>query len=271
MLLGRNGQVVGREAERVNETNDLPVGVFGAEGRMGRLVCDALEAAPGLSVVARIGRTTDREAAAAARVVVDFTTADAAMENAAWALDRGMDVVIGTTGLTRSHHADLEARLRRTPGASVLVVPNFSISAMLASSFAATAAKYFEYAEILDLTHPGKVDAPSGTAAEAAQAMDEARRQAGRTGPSPDATSPEGVAARGMRVGDVPIHSIRMRGLVSHLEVLLTNAGEQLTIRCDTRDRSAFMPEVVRAVGFAREHSGLFVGLASLHEQGDRP
>lgn len=233
---------------------------------MGRLVCDAIDDAPDLALVSRLGRSSDRETAAAASVVVDLTTSESVLENCAWALDRGLDVVVGTTGIGQEQLHALESRLAGAPGSSLVVVPNFSASAMLAQQFARTAARYFEYVEIMDLTHPDKVDAPSGTAVETARAVNEARRQAGIGSPAHDATSAEGESARGMRIGDVPVHSIRMRGLVSHQEVLLSTAGEQLTIRCDTVDRRAFMPEVVRAIRFAHERTGLFVGLASLHE-----
>lgn len=247
-------------------TGPLPVAVFGADGRMGRLVCQAIDDAPDLSLVARLGRTTDRETAAGASVAVDFTTSESALENSMWALDHGLDVVVGTTGLRPDQMDALESRVAGARGCSLVVVPNFSVTAMLAKQFARTAARYFEYVEIMDLTHPDKVDAPSGTAVETAAAVSEARRQAGIHAPAHDATSDEGQTARGTRVGDVPVHSIRMRGLVSHQEVLLSTTGEQLTIRADTVDRSAFMPQVVRAIRFAHEHSGLFAGLESLHQ-----
>ncbi len=243
-------------------TDVIKVAVLGAAGRMGTTVCAAVEAAPDLALVARIDATDDVAAAlrdAGADVVVDFTVPSATEANVHAALTAGAHVVVGTTGWTPERLARLEEALAALPGRGVLIAPNFGLSAVLAMTLAAKAARFFESAEVIELHHPDKVDAPSGTARHTAAAIAAARAEAG-LGPSPDATE-SGFDARGADVDGVRVHAVRLRGLVAHEEVLLGNPGEQLVIRQDSFDRSSFMPGVLLAVRKVGGRPGLTVGL----------
>lgn len=252
-----------------NPDRPLRVAVLGAAGRMGRATCAAVEDAADLELVARVGPGDDVAQAvrdAAADVVVDFTRPDVTEQHVHAALDAGADVVVGTTGwddAALGRVADHLAR-RRDEGfvQGVVVAPNFGLSAVLAMRFAAEAARWFESVEIIELHHPDKLDAPSGTATHTAQAVAAARREAG-LGPSPDATE-RGFEARGAGVDGVRVHAVRLRGLVAHEEVLLGNPGEQLVIRQDSFDRVSFMPGVLLAVREVDGRPGLTVGLEHL-------
>jgi 4-hydroxy-tetrahydrodipicolinate reductase len=241
----------------------IDVAVLGAKGRMGAEVCRAVEAEPGMQVVAAVDVDDDREAAAAAAVVVDFTEPDAVMGNIRWAIEHGLHVVVGTTGIDEERLDTIREWLAGAPGLGVVVAPNFGIGAVLMMRFAAQAAPYFDSVEIVELHHAGKADAPSGTARRTASLVAQAREQAGSE-PAPDATTQALPGARGATVDGVPVHAVRLAGLVAHQEVLLGGHGEALTIRHDSFDRASFMPGVLLAVRAVADRPGLTVGLEAL-------
>jgi len=232
---------------------------------MGATTCDAVRGAPDLELVAALHRAdpVSDAVAAGAAVAVDFTVPGATEANVHALIDAGVHAVVGATGWTGESLARVRDHLAGAPGVSVLVAPNFALGAVLAMSFAAQAARWFESAEVVELHHPDKVDAPSGTARHTATAMAAARSAAG-LGPMPDATATGLDGARGADVDGVRVHSVRLRGLVAHEEILLGNVGEQLTIRHDSFDRVSFMPGVLLAVRQVGTRPGLTVGLESL-------
>jgi 4-hydroxy-tetrahydrodipicolinate reductase len=240
----------------------IKVGVLGARGRMGAEVVKAVTAAADLELVASLdlGDSLDQLVESGAQVVVDFTTPDSVMANLEFLISKGINTVVGTTGFDDARVAKVKALLSANPKVGVLIAPNFAIGAVLMMEFATKAAKYFESAEIIELHHPDKVDAPSGTAARTAQLMTQARKDAGLAA-MPDATNSGIAAARGGNVGDIPVHSIRLRGLVAHQEVLLGGLGETLTIRHDSLDRAGFMPGVLLGVRKVISNPGLTFGL----------
>ena len=239
----------------------IRVGVIGAGGKMGSESCVAVEAADDLQLVAKVGSGDGLDVLSDADVAVEFTRPDAVMGNVAWCLEHGVSVVVGTSGITPDRLEAIEALLRdAADGVGVLVVPNFSIGAVLMMRFAAEAARFYDSAEIVELHHPTKADAPSGTARRTAELIAHARADAGLAD-MPDATTDQLAGARGSTVDGVPVHSVRLRGLVAHQEVLLGAAGETLTIRHDSFDRASFMPGVLTAVRYIRQHPGLTVGL----------
>jgi 4-hydroxy-tetrahydrodipicolinate reductase len=243
----------------------IPVAVLGAGGRMGTAVCAAVRGADDLQLVAELGRG-DRPTArtlAGAAVAVDFTVPEATEANVHLLIDAGVHAVVGATGWTEASLARVRGHLAQTPGVGVLIAPNFALGAVLAMSFAAQAARWFESAEVVELHHPDKVDAPSGTARHTAAAMAAARAAAGLP-VMPDATASGLEGARGADVDGVRVHSVRLRGLVAHEEILLGNPGEQLTIRHDSFDRASFMPGVLLAVRRVADRPGLTVGLEEL-------
>ncbi|WFE30821.1 4-hydroxy-tetrahydrodipicolinate reductase [Solwaraspora sp. WMMD791] len=239
------------------------VGVLGARGRMGVEVCRAVDAADGLELVATIDQGDPLAAAADAEVVVDFTNPDAVLDNLRWCIDRGIHVVVGTSGFTDSRLDQVRSWLTGAPEVGVVIAPNFGIGAVLMMQFAAKAARYFESVEIIEQHHPAKVDAPSGTAGHTARVIAAARAAAGSAA-MPDATTSEVPGARGASIDGVRVHSVRAAGLVAHQEVLFGTAGETLTIRHDSYDRASFMPGVLLAVREAPRRPGLTVGLDSL-------
>lgn len=240
------------------------VAVLGAKGRMGSASSTAIEAAEGLELVAGIdvGDDLDVITGAGAQAALVFTTPDVAFDQARWCLERGIHAVIGTSGFGDDKVRELEAVVRAHDGVGALVVPNFSIGAVLMMRFAGIAAPFFESVEVIEMHHPDKVDAPSGTARHTAAAIASARADAG-LGPSPDATQ-DGWDARGADVDGVRVHAVRLRGLVAHEEILFGNAGEQLTIRQDSFDRASFMPGVLVAVREITSRPGLTVGLENV-------
>ncbi|HUD38300.1 MAG TPA: 4-hydroxy-tetrahydrodipicolinate reductase [Streptosporangiaceae bacterium] len=243
----------------------IKVGVLGARGRMGSLVAQTVLAADDLDLVAEVDLGDSRDALKACDVIVDFTSPAAVMDNLRWCLVVGRDVVVGTSGFDAARLAEAADLVAGTPDPPrILVVPNFSVGAVLMMRFAEQAAPFFESAEIIELHHANKVDAPSGTAARTA-AMIHAARAAAALGPVPDATTTQSPGARGAIVDDIHVHSVRLPGLVAHQEVLLGGTGETLTIRHDSLDRASFMPGVLRAIrGLATLPPGLTVGLDSL-------
>ena len=250
-------------------TQELPVAVLGASGRMGSEAVAAIRAAEGLHLAAALGRGDDLGilVSSGARVVVDLTVPEATYDNVAFAVEHGLHAVVGTTGWTPERLDGIRARLERTPATGVLVAPNFALGSVLATAFAARAARYFESVEIVELHHPDKVDAPSGTAARTASLISAARRNASL--PSvPDATTSGLAGARGADVDGVRVHSVRLRGLVAHQEVLFGAPGEQLTIRHDSYDRVSFLPGVLLGVRGVARRPGLTVGLEHLLDLG---
>lgn len=259
----------------------IRVGVFGAGGRMGSTVCAAVAGDPELELVAavdpyhegidlrqlgvpvdglRVARTADALHDAGAEVAVDFTVIDAARENLAWCVDHGVHAVVGTTGFSEGELDKLRVRL--LDGASnALIAPNFAIGAVLMMRFAEIAAPFFETAEVIELHHDEKIDAPSGTAMLTAERMAQASSQWGK-----DPTTKLVVeGARGAEgPGGIRVHSVRLRGMVAHQEVVLGTAGQSLTIRHDSYDRTSFMPGVLLAIRAVRERVGLTVGLDAL-------
>lgn len=229
---------------------------------MGTLVCSAVEEATGLELVAALDADDDVQAldAGTCDVAIDFTVPAATEANVHALVDAGIHAVVGTTGWTEEAIGRVRDHLGPTPRSGVLIAPNFALSAVLAMRFAAEAARYFESAEVIELHHPQKVDAPSGTAVHTAHLVAAARESAG-LGPVPDATESALDGARGANVAGVRVHSIRLRGLVAHEEVLLGNVGEQLSIRADSFDRESFMPGVVLAARSIARLPGLTVGL----------
>lgn len=242
-------------------SDTIKVSVIGASGRMGSTVCQAVEDAPDTELVGRYDVGDDLGDLGGADVVVEFSVPDSSPANVAYCVDRGVSVVVGTTGWDESRLETLRAQVEQAPeGTGVLIAPNFAIGAILMMSFAQQAARFYESVEIIELHHPGKVDAPSGTAARTADLVGAAREEAG-LGDVPDATTHDPHGARGARVHGVPVHSVRLRGLVAHQEVLLGGEGEQLTIRHDSFDRVSFMPGVLEGVRNVRQHPGVTVGL----------
>ncbi len=236
------------------------VAVIGANGRMGQTVCRAVEAAADLTLVGRFDVGDDLGDLAGAEVAVEFAVPDASPSNVAHCVSRGVHTVVGTTGWTQDRLATLRSQVAQRPGLGVLIAPNFAFGAVLMMAFAEKAARFYESVEVIELHHPQKVDAPSGTAARTAQLIAAARSQGGLAA-VPDATTHDPDGARGARVAGIPVHSVRLRGLVAHQEVLFGAEGEQLTIRHDSFDRASFMPGVIAAIRAVPEHPGVTVGL----------
>lgn len=238
------------------------VAVLGARGRMGEEVCRAVEATADLHLVAGVdvGDPLDTLLKARAEVVVDFTTPSAVMDNVAFAVSHGIHAVVGTTGMSAERLDTVRGWLDDAAGVGVLVAPNFGIGAVLSMRFAQIAARHYASAEIVELHHPGKVDAPSGTAVRTAQVIAAARADAD-LGPMPDATTQEMAGARGADVDGVRVHAVRLAGLVAHQEILFGGEAEILTIRHDSLHRSSFMPGVLLAIRAVVSAPGLTVGL----------
>jgi 4-hydroxy-tetrahydrodipicolinate reductase len=247
----------------------IKVGVLGARGRVGTEVCRGVEEADGMELVAAIdaGDDIDELVTAGAEAVVDFTHPDVVMDNLEFCVGHGIHAVVGTTGFDDARLDRLRGWLADAPTTGVLVAPNFSIGAILMMRFAVAAAPYYESVEVIELHHPTKADAPSGTARRTAELIAAARREAG-LGPVPDATSTGLEGARGADVDGIRVHGLRIRGLVAHQEVLLGGPGETLTIRHDSLDRASFVPGVVTGLRAIADHPGLTVGLEHFLEIG---
>ncbi|MCW2529370.1 MAG: hypothetical protein JWM76_4230, partial [Pseudonocardiales bacterium] len=228
-------------------------------------VCQAVDGAEDLDLVAMVdaGDWMISVADAGAQVLVDFTHPDVVMDNIRFAVDQGIHAVVGTTGMTAERLDTVREWLTDAPGVGVLVAPNFGIGAALSMRFAQLAARFYESAEVIELHHPGKADAPSGTAAHTAELIAAARAAAGLA-PPPDATTQERPGARGADVDGIRVHAIRLAGLVAHQEIMFGTEGEVLTIRHDSMHRSSFMPGVLLAVRNVAAHPGLTVGLEPL-------
>jgi len=243
----------------------VKVAVLGAAGRMGSAACAAVEAADDLELVARMGSGDPLTALtdAGAEVAVDLTRPGAVMANLQFCVEHGIHAVVGTSGFDDDRLARLRGWLEDAPGVGVLVAPNFAVGAVLMMRFAEQAARFFESVEIVELHHPDKADAPSGTARRTAELVAAARRDA-CLGPVPATTETALAGARGAQVDGVPVHSVRARGLVAHQEVILGTTGETLTIRHDSYDRRSFMPGVLLGVREVGSRPGLTVGLDAL-------
>jgi 4-hydroxy-tetrahydrodipicolinate reductase len=240
----------------------MRVGVLGARGKVGTEVCRAVEEADDLELVAQVEAGDDLAVLvdSGAEAVVDFTHPDVVMDNLEHCVRHGIHAVVGTTGFDDARLDRLRGWLEQSPGTGVLVAPNFSIGAVLMMRFAAEAAPWFESVEVVELHHPDKADAPSGTATRTAALIAAARREAG-SGPVPDATSTGLEGARGADVEGIRVHGLRIRGLVAHQEVILGGLGETLTIRHDSLDRVSFTPGVLLGLRRIAEAPGLTVGL----------
>ena len=230
----------------------IKVGVLGAKGRMGSEVVKAVTAAPDLELTATVDLGDSLDLLKGCDVVVDFTAPSAVLNNLEFLTKNKIHAVVGTTGF------DQEKAKAMATDSNIFIVPNFAIGAVLMMQFAKQAAPYFESVEIIELHHPNKVDAPSGTAARTAELIGEARKNLPA---QPDATRSALEGARGAKVSDVPIHSIRLRGLVAHQEVLFGGLGETLSIRHDSLDRAGFMPGVLLAVRNVQKLKGVTIGL----------
>ena len=241
----------------------MRVGVLGAKGKVGATIVEAIEAAQDLTFTAGVdaGEALTTLTDAQTEVVVDFTHPDVVMDNLKFLIDNGIHAVVGTTGFTDERIAQVRSWLDETSDVAVLIAPNFAIGAVLSMEFARQAARFFESVEIIELHHPFKADAPSGTAARTARLIAEAR-----TGlpPSPDATSTGLDVARGADVDGVRVHSVRLAGLVAHQEILFGTQGETLTIRHDSLDRTSFVPGVLLGVRNVAAHPGLTIGIEPL-------
>jgi 4-hydroxy-tetrahydrodipicolinate reductase len=241
----------------------MRVGVLGAKGKVGSTMAGAVQAADDLTLSAEVdagdplSMLTDNRT----EVVIDFTHPDVVMENLKFLIDNGIHAVVGTTGFTDERLAQIQSWLADSPTTAVLIAPNFAIGAVLSMRFAQEAARFFESVEVIELHHPNKADAPSGTAVRTARLIAEARKD---MPPNPDATSSGLPGARGANVDGIPVHSVRLAGLVAHQEVLLGTQGETLTIRHDSIDRTSFVPGALLAVRRIGERPGLTVGIEPL-------
>lgn len=242
----------------------LRVGVLGSRGKVGQAIVEGVQAAPDTDFTVGVdkGDALDAFVDSQTRVVVDFTHPDVVMDNLKFLIDHGIHAVVGTTGFTQERLDQVRGWLSAAPEVGVLIAPNFAIGAILSMHFAQKAAPYFDSAEVVELHHPHKADAPSGTAGRTAKLIAEARAEAG-SAPMPDATSTGLDGARGADVDGVRVHSVRLAGLVAHQEVLFGTQGETLTIRHDSLDRTSFVPGVLLGVREIGTHPGLTVGLDS--------
>ena len=241
----------------------MRVGVLGAKGKVGATMVQAVESAGDLTFTVGVdaGDSLTLFVDSQTDVIIDFTHPDVVMDNLKFLIDNGIHAVVGTTGFTDERLSKVKSWLTESPATAVLIAPNFAIGAVLSMHFAQQAARHFESVEVIELHHPQKADAPSGTAARTARLIAEARKG---LPPNPDATSTGLDGARGADVDGIPVHSVRLAGLVAHQEVLFGTQGETLTIRHDSLDRTSFVPGVLLAVRKIREHPGLTVGIEPL-------
>lgn len=243
----------------------IRVGVLGAKGKVGQAICKGVEDAADLELVATVDKDDSLDAfvTSGTQVVVDFTNPDVVMGNLEFLVRNGIHAVVGTTGFDEERLEQVRGWVAESPGTGVLIAPNFAIGAVLSMRFAQAAARFFDSVEVIELHHPNKLDAPSGTAYRTAALIAEARAAAG-VGRSPDATATELDGARGADVDGVRVHSVRLAGLVAHQEILLGTQGETLTIRHDSIDRTSFVPGVLLGVREIGARPGLTVGIDPL-------
>ena len=245
----------------------MKVAVLGAKGRMGAETVAAIESASDLTLSSALdlGDSLDQLIKTGTEVIVDFTHPDSVMKNLEFAITNGIHVVVGTTGFDDKKLSELKNLLSKNTKVGALIAPNFGLGAVLMMQFSQKAAQYFESVEIIELHHANKVDAPSGTAIRTAELITDARQQS-KKGSMPDASKTIIPGARGAKVGDVPIHSVRSHGYVAHQEVIFGDAGETLSIRHDSINRAGFMPGVLIGVRNVAKHPGLTVGLENYME-----
>jgi 4-hydroxy-tetrahydrodipicolinate reductase len=242
---------------------NMRVGVLGAKGKVGATMVAAVQAAEDLTLSAEVDAgdqlslLTDHDTEA----VIDFTHPDVVMGNLEFLISNGIHAVVGTTGFTAERLEQVESWLADKPSTAVLIAPNFAIGAVLSMHFAKQAAPFFDSVEVIELHHPHKADAPSGTATRTAKLIAESRKG---LPPNPDATSTGLPGARGADVDGIPVHSVRLAGLVAHQEILFGTEGETLTIRHDSLDRASFVPGVLLAVRHIHERPGLTIGIEPL-------
>ncbi|SPM37470.1 Dihydrodipicolinate reductase [Mycobacterium rhizamassiliense] len=241
----------------------MRVGVLGAKGKVGSTMVAAVRAAEDMTLSAEVdaGDALSLLTDGNTEAVIDFTHPDVVMGNLEFLIGNGIHAVVGTTGFTAERVAQVESWLADSPKTSVLIAPNFAIGAVLSMHFAKQAAPFFDSVEVIELHHPHKADAPSGTAARTAKLIAESRKG---LPPNPDATSTGLPGARGADVDGIPVHSVRLAGLVAHQEILFGTEGETLTIRHDSLDRTSFVPGVLLAVRHIHEHPGLTIGIEPL-------
>jgi len=245
----------------------MKVAVLGAKGRMGAETVAAIESASDLTLSSALdlGDSLDQLIKTGTEVIVDFTHPDSVMKNLEFAITNGIHVVVGTTGFDDKKLSELKNLLSKNTKVGALIAPNFGLGAVLMMQFSQKAAQYFESVEIIELHHANKVDAPSGTAIRTAELITDARKQS-KKGAMPDASKTIIPGARGAKVGDVPIHSVRSHGYVAHQEVIFGDTGETLSIRHDSINRAGFMPGVLIGVRNVAKHPGLTVGLENYME-----
>lgn len=243
----------------------IKVAVLGSKGRMGAEVVKAVNSASDLELVASIDQNDDFNIVknSGAQVAVDFTTPDVVMKNIELLISAGISPVVGTTGFSDERINSVKKMLDAKSGVSARLVPNFSIGAILMMRFAKAATKFYDSAEIIEYHHPNKIDAPSGTAIRTAQIIAE-ERQLNNLSKNPDATASEIPGARGSNIEGIPVHAVRMQGLVAHQEVVFGSMGETLTIRHDSFDRESFMPGVLLAIRNISKKPGLTIGIDDL-------
>jgi len=246
----------------------MKVAVLGAKGRMGTETVAAIESSGDLTLSSALdlGDSLEQLVKTGTEVIVDFTHPESVMKNLEFAISNGIHVVVGTTGFDDKKLAVLKELLEKNPKVGTLIAPNFGLGAVLMMQFSQTAAKYFESVEIIELHHANKVDAPSGTAIRTAEMITDARKQSKKSA-MPDASKTIIPGARGAKVGDVPIHSVRSHGYVAHQEVIFGDAGETLSIRHDSINRAGFMPGVLIGIRNVAKHPGLTVGLENYMEE----
>lgn len=246
----------------------MKVAVLGAKGRMGAETVAAINSASDLTLSSALdlGDSLEQLLSSGTQIIVDFTTPDSVMKNLEFAISNGIHVVVGTTGFDDKKLSQLKELLTKQPKVGALIAPNFGLGAVLMMQFSQTAAKYFESVEIVEMHHAHKVDAPSGTAIRTAQMITDVRKQ-NKKGVMPDSTKSASPGARGEKVGDVPVHSIRSHGYVAHQEVIFGDTGETLTIRHDSINRAGFMPGVLIGIRNVAKNPGLTVGLENYMEE----
>lgn len=240
----------------------IKVGVLGAQGKVGSAVVAGVKKVDDLELAAEINKGDSLQTLVdeGVDVIVDFTTPNAVMDNLEFCINNGIHCVVGTTGFDDARYQQVRDWCAANEGVGVLIAPNFAISAVLTMAFARQAAPFFESAEVVEFHHPNKLDAPSGTAVKTAQGIAQARKEAGMDA-MPDATEQALDGSRGADVDGVPVHAVRMQGMVAHEEVIFGTTDQSLTIRQDSYGRESFVPGVLTGVREVASRPGLTIGL----------
>ncbi|MDK8662887.1 MULTISPECIES: 4-hydroxy-tetrahydrodipicolinate reductase [Corynebacterium] len=240
----------------------IKVGVLGAQGKVGSAVVAGVKKADDLELAVEINKGDSLQTLVdeGVDVIVDFTTPNAVMDNLEFCINNGIHCVVGTTGFDDARYQQVRDWCAANEGVGVLIAPNFAISAVLTMAFARQAAPFFESAEVVEFHHPNKLDAPSGTAVKTAQGIAQARKEAGMDA-MPDATEQALDGSRGADVDGVPVHAVRMQGMVAHEEVIFGTTDQSLTIRQDSYGRESFVPGVLTGVREVANRPGLTIGL----------